>query len=241
MEIWIFFIFLFNFYPHSFIYKCKTENTYVIMTTNNNTTTMIGVSLNKENALQSLKHILQFNTVEPQKFPDSGCERWYSMLMSNKRITRKDSDSVINFSSFIPIYKSGLIKSMPYNADGSKPPCDYIFETKNKMLYTFEGVCYGLSDLDRNVKILYKPTLVIGFSKNDNTKPLEEQQYLHTHCFENMCRLQITIDDKLCYQYIGDAVFNDIIKEKTINYIKHISANILRCDVKMEDIKILER
>ena len=211
------------------------------MSTNNNKTQIIGVSLTKENAIQALKTVLQYDTVEPTKFPDMNLESFYLMFMSNKHLTRKDAESTIAFHSFIPIYKSGLITTIPYNADGSKPPFDYIFETKSRILYTFEGEGTGfLSNTVRKVKIIYEPTLVIGFSKNDNTKPLEEQQYLHTHCFENMCRLQITVDDKLCYQYIGDTIFNDIVSEKTVNYIKHISTDILRVDVKTDDIKILE-
>lgn len=203
---------------------------------------IIGIRLNKENAIQALKTILQFDTVEPTKFPDMDLERFYLMFMSNKQLTHKGADYTIAFHSFIPVYKSGVIVPMPYGADGSKPPYDYIFETKNKMIYTFEGECDGfLSNITRKVKVVYKPTLVIYLSKNDSTKPLEEQQYIATRCIENKCVLQIIVDDKLCYQYVGEPVFNGIVKEKTMKYIKHISADVLRVDVQDEDIKILEQ
>lgn len=210
--------------------------------TTNNKTSMIGVSLNKENALQALKTILKFDTIEPTKFPDMNWERFYLMFMSNKNLTHKGADYTIAFHSFIPVYKSGIIAEMPYSANGSKPPYDYIFGTKNKMVYTFEGYCDGhLTNTVRNVKVIYKPMLVIYLSKNDSTKPLEEQQYIATRCIENNCFLQIIVDDKLCYQYVGDAIFNDIVKEKIMNYIKHISTDFLRVDVNAEDIKLLEQ
>lgn len=217
------------------------------MSTNNNTTQInknqiIGVSLTKENSVQALRTILQFDTVVPTKFPDMDWERFYLMFMENKLITRTGADYTMAFHSFIPVYKSGVIKELPYNADGSKPPYDYIFETKNRILYTFEGECKGfLSNTARNVKVVYKPTLVVYLKKYDSTEPVEKQQYIVTRCIENKCVLQITVDDKLCYQYIGDSVFNDMVTEKTVNYIKHISADILRVDVKADDIKILEK
>jgi hypothetical protein len=217
------------------------------MSTNNNTTQInkpqiIGVSLTKENAVQALRTILQSDTVVPTKFPDMDWERFYLMFMENKLITRTDVDYTMAFHSFIPVYKSGVIKELSYNADGSKPPYDYIFEIKNRILYIFEGECKGfLSNTARKVKVVYKPTLVIYFSKYEATEPLEKQQYIVTRCIENNCVLQITVDDKLCYQYIGDSVFNDMVTEKTVNYIKYISSDILRVDVKADDIKILEK
>lgn len=210
------------------------------MATNDNKTPIIGISLNKDNAIQALKTVLQSETVEPIKLPDPELERFYLMFMSNKLLTHKGSDYTIAFHSFIPVYKSGIIAEMPYSAGGSKPPYDYLFETKNKIIYTFEGEHDGLvSNKPRKVKVIYKPTLVIYLSKNDSTKPLEEQQYIATRCIENQCVLQIIVDDKLCYQYVGTPVFNEILKEKTMKYIKHISADVLKVDVKDDDIKIL--
>lgn len=214
------------------------------MPTNDNKTPIIGISLNTENVVKSLDAVLHFDTVEPKKYPDSEQEKHYLSFMSNKQITRKGSNASIYFGSFIPIYKSGLIKSTQGGSDGSKPKYEYIFETNNKMVYTFEGECNGLvSNKPRKVKVKYKPILIIGFSRSDNTKPLEEQQCLYTYCIENKCILIITVDDKMCYQYVGDPVptLNSLVKTKTTNYIKYISADVLNYDIKLSDINMLEQ